>query len=103
MRAGKTYARVKASHPDEDKRGKRGEIKAVDRENGKVCMSIDTASSRGWKGFTAVRPSRDVCDVWFREGELEDFERYDRKGALVVIAQSLAELDIKTVVSGENA
>ena len=85
-RAGKKFAKVKLSHSDPHKRGKRGEIVTSKIENGKQmhCLNIEvinTCSKDGCYSWVGVIKSKDTYkDVWFYEDELENFEEYDCNG-----------------------
>ena len=85
-RAGKKFAKVRLSHPDTHKRGKRGEIVDSKVENGKQmhCLNIEiinTCTKNGscsWIGF--IKSKDTYKDIWFYEDELECFEEYDSNG-----------------------
>lgn len=83
-RAGKTYAKVKLSHPDAHYRCKRGEVlETVKTDHGnKYKLHIDvlnTCSENGYMTLLGVM-STGYKDVWFYENDLKDFESYDDNG-----------------------
>lgn len=73
-RAGKTYARVKRSHPDLHCQGRRGEIldTEISGTKKKYLLQINVSTGFNWKSK--------LKNVWFNAEDLEEFEIYDKDG-----------------------
>lgn len=89
FRAGKTYAKVKLAHPNPSYRGKRGIIWETNFINGEeqCLLEIETVNITRENGCTTwigVTYPTGYSKIWFPRAMLENFEKYDENGDIIL-------------------